>query len=125
MGGDVLTQPSTVVGKDSMTAGNLLSLIAQFNSMSLQELVVAAQVAPKKLFCLLKELHSAKLIEIQGADDLNELATIFARHQTLEFDPSETPYLADRRSLLDELAARRPGSKVTVSQKGFSRALAL
>lgn len=123
MSAEALVAPSA--GKDSMTAGALLSLIAHFNSMSLQELIVTAQVAPKKLLGLLKELHGARLIEVEGLKDLSELEETFARHQTEGFDPSETPYLADRRSLISELASERPDSKVTISHKGFSRALAL
>lgn len=111
--------------RDSLTAGALLSLIAHSHEMSLVELLVTAQVCPKKLLGLLKELHKANLIEVSGVSNLSELDDMFERHQSKTLDTSEVPYVRERRDLMGELAEVRPASKVSISRKGFSKALVL
>jgi hypothetical protein len=110
---------------DNMTSGALLSLIAHSHFVSLPELLLTAQVRPKKLLGLLKDLYKAQLIEVEGVQSLNELDELFAKHETQEFDTSEVPFLNDRRHLIAELAEQRPDSKISISRRGFGRALAL
>jgi hypothetical protein len=110
---------------DGLTAGALLSLIAHSHYVTLPELLLTAQVRPKKLLCLLKELQRAQLIELEGTQSLDELDGLFERHQTQEFDSSEVPFLNDRRALIAELALNQPASKISISRRGFGRALAL
>jgi hypothetical protein len=115
----------TPISRDSMTSGALLSLIARAHAISIAELLVTAQVAPRNLLLLLKELQKANLIEVKGLSDLKELDDLFARNQTRTEDRSEIPFLEDRRGLIGEIATKHPDLKVSISRRGFGRALAL
>ena len=108
-----------------MTAGALLSLIAHAHTISVPELLITAQVAPQKLLDLLKELEKAHYIRIDNGNSFSMLDNIFARHESREVDHSEAPYLSERIAIIDELAANGASPTVTISHKGFGRALIL
>lgn len=109
-----------------MSTETLVSVIARAQELSLAEVIAISHQEPGRLWQTLADLEKAGYIKISGVD-ATALRDVFSRHLGSVASGSSVqnlPFESERRALIGELKAQRPKASVSISQKGFNRALA-